>query len=66
MAQAPPDNVFAVKNIKLDLPEMFSGNAEKLEGWMFAIEQYCQIVSVTDTLDKVKLGISRLEKNTSI
>ena len=42
---------------------MFSGNAEKLEGWLFAIEQYCQIVGITDTLNKVKLGISRLEKD---
>ena len=30
---------------------------------MFAIEQYCQIISVTGTLDKVQLDISRLEKD---
>ena len=42
---------------------MFSGNAEKLEGWLFAIEQDCQIGSITSTLDKVKHGISRLEKD---
>ena len=66
MAQTPPDNGFAAKKVQLDLPAMLSGNAEKLEGWLFAIEQYCQIVGVTDTLDKVKLGISRLEKDASI
>ena len=56
-------NVFTAKKVKLDLPAMFSGNAKKMEGWLFAIEQYCQIISVTDTLNKVKLGISRLEKD---
>ena len=45
---------------------MFSGNAEKWEGWLLAIEQYCQIVGITDTLNKVKLGISRLEKDALI
>ena len=63
MAKAPPANVFAAKKVKLDLPAMLSGNAEKLEGCLFAIEQYCQIFGITDTLDKMKLGISRLEKD---
>ena len=63
MAQAPPANVFAAKKVKLDLPAMFSGNAEKLEGWMFPIEQYCQTIGVTDTLNNIKLGISRLGKD---
>ena len=63
MAQAPPANVFAAKKVKLDLPAMFSGNVEKLEDWMFAIEQYCQIIGIMETLYKVKLGISRLEKD---
>ena len=63
MAQTTPANVFAAKKVKLDLLAMFSGNVEKLEGWLFAIEQYCQILGVTDTLDKVKLGISRLKKD---
>ena len=57
-----PTNVFAVKKVKLDQPAMFSGNVEKLEDWLFATEQYCQIIGVTDTLDKVNLGSSRLEK----
>ena len=59
----PPANVFAAKKVKLDLTAMSSGNAEKVEGWLFVVEQYCQIVGITDTLDKVKLGISRLEKD---
>ena len=51
MAQAPPASVFAAEKVKIDLPAMFSSNAEKLEGWLFAIEQYFQIIGVTDTLD---------------
>ena len=58
MAQTPPVNVFAAKKVKLDLHAMLSGNEEKLEGWMFIIQQYCQIVGVTYTLNKVKLSIS--------
>ena len=33
---------------------------------MFVVQQYCQIVGVTDTLNKEKLAISRLEKDALI
>ena len=42
---------------------MFGGNLDKLEAWLFAVEQYCLMVDVTSELDKVKLGVSRLEKD---
>ena len=42
---------------------LFGGNPDKLEAWLFAVEQYCLMVDVTSELDKVKLGVSRLEKD---
>ena len=34
-------NVFAVKKVKLVLPEMFNSDPSKLYAWLLVIEYYC-------------------------
>ena len=40
------DPTFAAANIKLDLPPKFSGEPSELSGWLFEVEQYCDIVGI--------------------
>ena len=62
-ANAASLNVFAAKKVKLDLPVKFDGTPSRLNAWLFAIEQYCTVVDLVDGSDRVKLAVSRLEKD---
>ena len=55
---------FAATNIiKLDLPQV-AGKPSELSGWLFEVEQYCNIVGIIKPIDRVRLALSRLECDT--
>ena len=43
---------------------MFDGSPNNLTQWLFSITQYADLVGITTEGDKVKLAMSRLEKDT--
>ena len=56
-------NVFTAKKVKLALPPVYNGERAKLGAWLFQVEQYCTMVAVSSDTDKVKLAVTRLEKD---
>ena len=54
---------FFAANIKLDLPPKFVGKPSELSGWLFEVEQYCNIVGIIKLVDRVRLAVSQLECN---
>ena len=52
---------FSAESIKLDLPPKFTGKPSELSGWLFEVEQYCDIVGIVKPVDRVRLAVSRLE-----
>ena len=52
---------FSAANIKLDLPPKFAGKPSELSGWLFEVEQYCDIVGIIKPVDRVRLAVSQLE-----
>ena len=52
---------FSAANIKLDLPPKFAGKPSELSGWLFEVEQYCDIVGIVKPVDRVRLAVYRLE-----
>ena len=52
---------FSAASIKLDLPAKFAGKPSELSGWLFEVEQYCNIMSIIKPVDRVRLAVSRLE-----
>ena len=45
---------FVAAKIKLDLPLKFASKPSKLVGWLFEMEQYCDIVGIVKPADKVR------------
>ena len=35
----------------------------ELSGWLFEVEQYCDIVGIVKPIDRVRLAVSRLERD---
>ena len=56
-------NVFAAKKVKLELPPLFAGDPAKLSTWIFAVEQYCDLVDINSDHDHVKLAVTHCEKD---
>ena len=54
---------FAAVKIKLDLQPKFAGIPSELSGWLFEVEQYCDIVRIAKPVDKVRLALSRLGRD---
>ena len=54
---------FSAASIKLDLPPKFAGKPSELSGWLFEVEQYCDIVGIVKPVDRVRLAVSRLERD---
>ena len=52
---------FSAANIKLDLPPKFAGKPSELSLWLFEVEQYCDIVGIVKSVDRVRLVVSLLE-----
>ena len=52
---------FSVPNIQLNLPHKFAGKPSELSGWLFEVEQYCDIVGIVKPVDRVRLAVLRLE-----
>ena len=52
---------FSAANIKLDLLLKFAGKASELSGWLFEVEQYCDIMGIVKPVDRVRLAVSWLE-----
>ena len=52
---------FSAANIKLDLPPKFAGKPTELSGWLFEVEQYCNIVGIFKPVNRVILAVSRLK-----
>ena len=52
---------FSAANIKLDLPSKLAGKPSELSGWLFNVEQYCDIVGIIKLIDRVRLAVSQLE-----
>ena len=48
---------FSAANIKLDLPPKFAGKPSELSGWLFEVEQYCNIVGIVKPVDRVRLAV---------
>ena len=57
---------FVAAKIKLDLSLKFASKPSKLVGWLFEMEQYCDIVGIVKPADKVRLAASRLEHDAYI
>ena len=51
------------KKVKLELPPLFAGDPAKLSTWIFAVEQYCDLVDINSDHDRVKLAVTRCEKD---
>ena len=45
------------------MPPMLDGIPKDLIQWLFGIIQYADLVGITTESDKVKLAVSRLEKD---
>ena len=54
-------STFAAAKIKLDLPPKFAGKPSKQLGWLFEVEQYCDIVGTIKPVDRVRLTVSQLK-----
>ena len=52
---------FSAANIKLDLPPKFVGKPSELSGWLFEVEQYCDIVGIVKPVDRARLSVYQLE-----
>ena len=42
----------------LDLSPKFAGKPSELSGWLFEVEQYCDIVGIVKPIDRVRLAVS--------
>ena len=62
MSATATGNMFKAKNVKLKLPGKIIGNPSKIQGWIFKIEQYCELVGSTADHDEIKLAITLYEK----
>ena len=49
---------FSAANIKLDLTPKFAGKPSELSGWLFEVEQYCNIVGIVKPVNRVRLAVS--------
>ena len=47
-------------NIKLEKPEKYDGDAQKLANWTFNIQQFCKVAGVTQTMGIVKMAVTLL------
>ena len=47
-------------NIKLEKPEKFDGDAQKLANWTFNIQQFCEVAGVTQPTEIVKMAVTLL------
>ena len=55
---------FAAAKVKLNLPPNFVGKPSESSGWLFEVEQYCDIVGIIKPVDRVKLAVSQIEHDT--
>ena len=47
----------------MDLPPKFAGKPSELPGWLFEVEQYCDIVGIVKPIDRVILAVSQFERD---
>ena len=55
--------IFSAAKNKLDLPPKLAGKLSKLAGWLFDMEQYCDVVGIVKSIYRFKLAVSRLKHN---
>ena len=53
---------FAAVKTKLDLPPKFASKLNELTGWLFEVEQYCDVLGIVNSVDRVTLAMSRLQR----
>ena len=49
-----------VSNIKLEKPDKFDGDRQKLANWMFNVHQFCKVAGVTSSKKIVKMAVMLL------
>ena len=47
-------------NIKLEKPEKYDGDAQKLANWTFNVQQFCKVAGVMQTTETVKMAVTLL------
>ena len=45
------------------MPLKFADKPSQLSGWLFEVEQYCDIVGLVKPVDRIRLAVSRLERD---
>ena len=50
----------ASSSIKLEKPEKYDGDAQKLANWMLNIQQFCEVAGVMQMMEIIKMAVTLL------